>query len=306
MPTPRKGETHSDFIARCIPIVIDDGAADGSEQAIAICESLWDDGKTRDQFVSGLERDLSKMYMSKIRSRNRANSQAVFGGLQIVERQTTSWLWDEGAKRYRDAAGKFLSRDDALELALESILESQNAVGTIVDLWSGGSINSGVWNTSYKQVIKDEYIRQYLAGIGGRDRMTYADWGRVGNMLRNQYGYVDNFELDLPGLSDAQIEFRMNMYIKSAHQANERAHGLLAQQWGADTVDWVRDAGAETCETCGRRDAEDPQEIGPRGGYVDPILGIETWPGAGDSECLSSCRCTLKFENSKTGKKYEG
>jgi len=42
MPTPRKGETHDDFIARCIPIVINDNTASDSKQGYAICQSMWD------------------------------------------------------------------------------------------------------------------------------------------------------------------------------------------------------------------------------------------------------------------------
>jgi hypothetical protein len=40
MPTPRKGEKRKDFMARCIPQVIDEGK--DSEQAVAICSSLWE------------------------------------------------------------------------------------------------------------------------------------------------------------------------------------------------------------------------------------------------------------------------
>lgn len=39
MPNKKVGETKSDYIARCIPVVIDDGYP--QEQAIAICESKW-------------------------------------------------------------------------------------------------------------------------------------------------------------------------------------------------------------------------------------------------------------------------
>lgn len=46
-PSPIEGEDHDAFIERCIPIVISDGTADDPEQAIAICESLWDQ-KSRD------------------------------------------------------------------------------------------------------------------------------------------------------------------------------------------------------------------------------------------------------------------
>jgi HK97 family phage prohead protease len=45
MPTPREDESRSEFIDRCIPIVLDEGTADDGEQARAICESYWDEDK---------------------------------------------------------------------------------------------------------------------------------------------------------------------------------------------------------------------------------------------------------------------
>ncbi len=43
MPTPRRGETRNEFVQRCIPEVIDDGTAQDPDQAVAVCESIWED-----------------------------------------------------------------------------------------------------------------------------------------------------------------------------------------------------------------------------------------------------------------------
>ena len=45
MIIPKSGESQSDFIARCIPIVIEDGTATDTDQAVAICTSIWQSGK---------------------------------------------------------------------------------------------------------------------------------------------------------------------------------------------------------------------------------------------------------------------
>ncbi len=41
MPKPRKGEKQSDFISRCVPIVISDKTAKDNSQATAICDSMY-------------------------------------------------------------------------------------------------------------------------------------------------------------------------------------------------------------------------------------------------------------------------
>lgn len=45
MPTSNKGEHESDFISRCIGIVINEGTATDPSQAAAICHSKWDESK---------------------------------------------------------------------------------------------------------------------------------------------------------------------------------------------------------------------------------------------------------------------
>jgi hypothetical protein len=42
MPTPQENETQEEFINRCIPIVINDGAAQSPEQAYAICVNMYE------------------------------------------------------------------------------------------------------------------------------------------------------------------------------------------------------------------------------------------------------------------------
>jgi len=43
MPTPHQDESREDFIKRCIPIVLDEGTAEGNDQAYAMCNSMFDD-----------------------------------------------------------------------------------------------------------------------------------------------------------------------------------------------------------------------------------------------------------------------
>lgn len=58
MPTPRTNESRDDFIARCIPIVLDEGTAEDNDQAVAVCNSMWEErevkemNELRDYFVA--------------------------------------------------------------------------------------------------------------------------------------------------------------------------------------------------------------------------------------------------------------
>lgn len=41
MPTPNANETEKDFVARCIPVVLEEGTAKDNKQAAAICFSMF-------------------------------------------------------------------------------------------------------------------------------------------------------------------------------------------------------------------------------------------------------------------------
>ena len=42
MPTPRTTiETREGWLNRCIPVVLEEGTANNSSQAVAICSSMW-------------------------------------------------------------------------------------------------------------------------------------------------------------------------------------------------------------------------------------------------------------------------
>lgn len=54
MPTPNEGESESDFVSRCIPIVIEDGSAEDQDQAVAMCYSYWEQAKKEKDVFRGL------------------------------------------------------------------------------------------------------------------------------------------------------------------------------------------------------------------------------------------------------------
>jgi len=45
MPKPKPNESQEDFVARCIPIVLNDETAQDQKQAVAICNSMWQDAE---------------------------------------------------------------------------------------------------------------------------------------------------------------------------------------------------------------------------------------------------------------------
>jgi len=208
-----------------------------------------------------------------------------------------SWAGDTTAQRYRDQeTGRFLSWSTVRGYVDDSLAASGNAMDTLGAFVSAGQLAPADWNTLVREELKQEYVRQYLLGIGGREQMTAANWGSIGGMLADQYRYLDGFAAEIAAgdLSQAQIQARLRMYVNSAREAYERAHQRAAQKAGYDEERWVLGV-AEHCDDCLAYEAMGWQPIG-----TFPL------PGSGATRCLTNCACHLEYRKSGTGEAYGG
>ena len=137
-----------------------------------------------------------------------------------------------------------------------------------------------------RKLIKSAYIDQYLVARGGRAQMTFADWGRIGRLVRTQYKYLHDFCRDVEGgrytdpegnTNDLAIAARGVMYMRSSATAYERgqaaAYGIsrlpaypgqdceglancrchwriVPAQGGGWACYWIVRGDENTCSTC--------------------------------------------------------
>lgn len=208
--------------------------------------------------------------------------------------------WDKSVSRYRDTvSGKFVSWDTVYSQIEQSLAASTNVADTLASYVSAGSISVDDWLGLMREEIKGEYIRQYLAAVGGREMMTAQDWGSVGGMIADQYRYLQGFaqEIAAGNLTESQIKNRAGMYINSAREAYNRAITKVATAAGYDLELWIVDPTLENCVGC-----LDFESMGWVKVADNPYKGA--YPGSGDTPCMTHCGCRLQFKNSKTGKLY--
>ena len=205
------------------------------------------------------------------------------------------WKWNEKAARYYDTdTGRFLSRSQALGYVEDSIAAAESAVDTLAGYVADGMLAPADFSALAWQEVKEEYIRQYLLGRGGRAQMTAADWGSIGGSLSEQAKYFKPFmeEVAKGNLSKGQIRSRLRMYVNSAREAYERAQAKVLIAAGYDEVIWVLSKSAESCPDC-----EAFADMGWQKVADDPYGGA--MPGSGDTICLTSCRCHLDYKISE-------
>lgn len=167
--------------------------------------------------------------------------------------------------RYRDTdTGRFVSQITVNGIVRDSIEHSSDGIGELATLTANGDVSATTFNTQARIQIKDEYLRQYILGRGGRNNMTQRDWGIVGRQLRDQYAFLDNLTNQIAsGVYEdnvAGLHNRLNLYIESAQQAYSTAQ--------------TEDRG---------------------------IPRLSQVPADGQTICMTRCKCTLEFVRTVLG-----
>jgi hypothetical protein len=206
-----------------------------------------------------------------------------------------TWNPEKGRYQYQgENNDRFLTLSEVMSRVSSSTTATENTIRQLAHLLSDGSISPEAWRDAMRSTIKDKFLVQYMAGYGGRDKMTYSEWGRVGRMIRDQYKYLNGFyDAVLEGdLTAEQIASRAAMYIDASQSAFNKAFDRRANQLGYDQEQWLLGF-AEHCDDCLAYSAMGWQPIG-----TFPI------PGDGTTRCIVNCKCTKQYRNTKTNETY--
>ena len=176
--------------------------------------------------------------------------------MSIIKANPFRWLWDQAGRIYQRARGarieKIVEPTPILRDRFVYMHEQSGWLQGVSKRLVDGEVRIDRWVLDFRQRLKKTYIDQYVLSRGGRQAMTQSDWGRVGRMLRDRYGYLNRFAEDIKtgSLSNKQIAARGELYFKSARQAFERGKEASAGM--------------------------------PR---------LPAYPGDGSTVCLSNCQC---------------
>ena len=136
-----------------------------------------------------------------------------------------TWYGDPIYRYKNNVDGRWASTQAVWDWGDKSATQAANNTASLVERLANQTITLETWHQEMRDRIRDEYLRQYFLGVGGRDRMTSTDWGSIGGMLREQYSFLDGFAAQIQAgeLSAAEIARRSKMYLVSSREAFERA-----------------------------------------------------------------------------------
>lgn len=202
------------------------------------------------------------------------------------------FVFDAVSGRYRNATtGRYTSRVEVRREVDRVIAKSSTRVQGFGRDLRDGRLTLDQWRASMRNEIRTQHLVAAMAAKGGREQMTQSDYGRVGQLVRKQYAYLDNFARDIDSGKvplDGRFLARSSLYSSASrgtYHAVERTE-MLAR--GFDEEKNVLGA-AEHCDGCLFESARDWVAVGD----LAPI---------GQRLCRTNCKCRIQYRNAASGR----
>jgi len=207
----------------------------------------------------------------------------VFGAAAIALR----YLWQPMASktgRYLDArTGRLLSPLRVRQEVDRYIGKSYGTVDTLANQLRNREISIADWQAAMRTEIKALHLDTGMVAHGGRAQMTQADWERLSQQLRYQYGKLDGFANEIATGKwplNGRLNSRAKLYSDAARGTYEQENRRNAATKGATEEQRVRNS-KESCAGCIQY-----------GGYWAPI---GTLPPIGSQDCVTKCLCAFIY-----------
>jgi hypothetical protein len=199
---------------------------------------------------------------------------------------TPSYQWDSRAGRYTSAtSGRFVS-SATVKAELEKVAaRSVENIRALSESLRAGNINLAEWQAGMMREVKTLHVANAAAANGGWAQMSQSDWGHTGNLIKQQYKYLDNFATEISNGKqplNGRLNVRADMYGKAGRGTFEETRKRYQRDSNLMEEERRILHAAESCEDC----------IDAAGrGWVP----IGTLPRIGQSRCKTNCACSFEY-----------
>lgn len=196
------------------------------------------------------------------------------------------WSYDTNLGRYRRPSGQFMSEKAVMALVDGRIDKLGQELRRFTQMLADGNITIDQWQGSVREAIKAAHIQATVLGHGGKDGMGSAEYGRIGQRLRAEYGYLQKFAGDILAgrISTAMALARVQLYAESVRGSYWEGTSIRQERQGYSLMRRILDPQAQHCDDCLRY---------ARAGLVS--MGSLPMPGQ-RCECRSRCRCSVEYK----------
>lgn len=201
-----------------------------------------------------------------------------------------AFRWDGAAGQYRSAAtGRFVSRK-AQRAEIDAFLANADRdARALAERLRSRKISLRRWEVEMRQLVKRSHLANAAIAKGGRMQLSPADYGRVGQIVRAEYGYLAKFAKEIRrGLPlDGRFLRRVELYTEAGRITYHQVERAEMRTRGFDLEENIL-AVADHCDGC--------LDATARG-----RVAIGSLPPVGRRTCRSRCRCRIRYFRSDTG-----
>jgi hypothetical protein len=213
------------------------------------------------------------------------NDISQLSSIVLSSRLDAQWSYDQRTSRFRDEKGRFLSEKGVEALVDGRIDKIDSQLRRFTRMLADGAITLDQWQGSIREAIKAAHLQAAMIGHGGRSGMGAAEYGRIGQRLRQEYAYLQGFALDLlEQRSSAPMALaRISLYAQSVRGSFWEGASIRKEQQGYGLMQRVLDPTAQHCSDC----------VGYASRGIVPI-GSVPLPGQ-RCACRARCRCSVRY-----------
>jgi hypothetical protein len=199
---------------------------------------------------------------------------------------TPDYRWNEASGRYqRIDSGQFVGRGEVRGAMLEFIDSSAKDARVLTQRLRDGGVNLGEWAKGIAQLRTNSYLAGAAAARGGWNHLTQADFGRIGQLVREDNVFLANRAKEIESGAqrlDGSILRISELYPRGGYDTFHLFNRLEMGKRGFELVENIRGSG-DSCEGCLAADA-----LG--------IVPLDVMPLPGSRKpCRANCKCGLKF-----------
>lgn len=210
---------------------------------------------------------------------------ASFSNAVLSTRMDGDWSYDPISGRYRGKDGRFLGKA-AVEALVDGRIKKLNSqLQDFTRRLVNGDITIDQWQGSVREALKPAHIQAAMVGVGGKQSLSQSDYGRIGQRLRSEYAYLQNFASDLLGerVSGPMALARIGLYAESVRGSYWEGTTIRREKEGYSLMRRILDAQAMHCQDC----------LGYAARGTVP-LGALPMPGQ-RCACRSRCKCRVEY-----------
>lgn len=195
-----------------------------------------------------------------------------------------AFRWSAKTGQYVRANGQFVPRTE-VRRAIDKALDAEKARALdLSNALRSGSISLEKWRAEMRDIIKNVHLYSASAASGGWAQLSQADYGRIGQIIRGEYGFLEKFAQGIARGTvplDGNFLQRALQYAEAGRDSYHQTERASARRAGKREERNILHP-ADHCGGCLGESARGWVKIG----QLIPI---------GRRICRRKCRCSLRF-----------